>query len=301
VSPGSEPVGLRPMTAADSRAAAALVTRTLEHSYASIGRPSVSPGPSPADDRLGRAIARLTSTDPGGCWVVERLGELVAVAVAIRRESLWGLALLFVEPSAQDAGLGRALLARTLAYGHGCATKVILASEDPRAIRAYARLGLPLYPAVRAAGTPREVLGALASEVRSGDRSDLGLVEDVDQALRGSSRAEDVAFLLQDGASMLVGTDGQDRGYVLYRSGDGVIDGQPILLGADGDGVARDLLREVLATAAGPIKLHGLTQCQRWAIDVAIEAGLDVLPGGPLFMSSPRQPPKSWLPSGVYF
>ena len=101
--------------------------------------------PTPVRRRApGRADQR---TDPGGAWVAERDGEVVGGALAIMREGVWGLSLLVVRPDAQSSGAGRELLARAFAYGDGARGHIVLASRDPRALRAYARLGLTLHPA----------------------------------------------------------------------------------------------------------------------------------------------------------
>ena len=58
------------------------------------------------------------------------------------------------------------------------ARRIILASPDPRALRAYLGLGLELQPAAAAAGVPR---GARApAEVRPGGPDDAPLMAEVD-------------------------------------------------------------------------------------------------------------------------
>ena len=109
-----------------------------------------APAPDPAVALL--RLRRLLDADPGGAWVAERDGAVAGVALALLREGLWGLSLLVVDPRAQGEGVGRELLARACAYGDGARGHVILSSSDPRAMRAYARLGLELHPAIAATG-----------------------------------------------------------------------------------------------------------------------------------------------------
>ena len=54
-------------------------------------------------------------------------------------------------------GVGSELLRRAHDYAHDAMGRIILASPDPRAIRAYSRLGLDLHPCFIAKGTPRGV------------------------------------------------------------------------------------------------------------------------------------------------
>ncbi len=117
------------------------------------GRPDFPPGDLAAAH--GR-LRHLVGTDPGGAWVAERAGEIAGAALALVREGVWGLSLLVVRPGAQSTGLGRALLERALTLGEGTRGGIILASEDARAMRAYARAGFALHPSVSASGPPRD-------------------------------------------------------------------------------------------------------------------------------------------------
>ena len=118
-----------------------------------LGEP---PEPPPPVEGARLRLGRVQRTDPGGAWVAERGGEVVGASLGIVREGLWGLSLLVVRPDAQSTGIGRELLDRAHDYADGARGRVVLGSPDPRALRAYARLGLALHPAVRALGRPRE-------------------------------------------------------------------------------------------------------------------------------------------------
>src|SRR6185503_6059562 len=117
----------------------------------------------------------------------ERKGAVAGAAFALVREGLWGLSLLVVDPPAQSGGAGRELLRLAWEYGNGARGHVILSSTDPRAMRAYARLGLDAHPCLAARGAPRV---AAPPEVRAGGRSDLPLTEAVDRAVRGAAHGE---------------------------------------------------------------------------------------------------------------
>ena len=93
------------------------------------------PLPPPGPDR-SRGLAGWPRTSRGSR----------ACALAIRREDIWGLSLLIVRPDQQSTGLGRALLRRANEYADGARGRIILSSPDPRALRAYSRLGLEIHP-----------------------------------------------------------------------------------------------------------------------------------------------------------
>jgi GNAT superfamily N-acetyltransferase len=245
----------------------------------------VAPG-SGAAHRVGR----IQRTDPGGAWVAERDGEIVGGALGIVRDGLWGLSLLVVRPDAQSGGAGRELLARAYEYGDGARGRIVLASRDPRALRAYARLGMELHPSLAARGRARI---APPPAVRPGSADDLPLTEAVDRAVRGSPHGEDILALIEAGSRLLVLPD---RGYALVRGGE-----VRLLAAFDEDGAAT-LLRGCLA-AAGDAEstVDFITSAQNWAIAPCVEAGLELrAEGGIVFLSGDVGPFAPYLPSGSY-
>jgi GNAT superfamily N-acetyltransferase len=241
-------------------------------------------------------IARLRRplvTDPGGAWVAERDGAIVGCALAIVREGLWGLSLLCIDPDAQSAGAGRELLARAYAYGQDARGWVVLASPDARALRAYARLGLALHPSFSAAGAPRDV--AMPAGVRTGGREDLPFTDTVDRHVRGAAHGGDIEVMLEAGATLLVAPE---RGYSVIR------DGHVRLAAAFDEDGARTALRGALAHAAGdgrPAFVEWLWSGQQWAIDVCVEARLELRAGGgAVFLGGDVGPFRPYLPSGAY-
>lgn len=101
---------------------------------------------------LGR-LAHPLRTDPDGAFIAERDGRVLGAAQAIRRERLWVLSLLAVDPEAQSAGAGRALMDRALGYGAAGDAGLIVSSSDPRALRLYGLAGFSLWPAFEAVGS----------------------------------------------------------------------------------------------------------------------------------------------------
>jgi GNAT superfamily N-acetyltransferase len=250
----------------------------------------------PRDPPHDPAIAHIRHlhvlrTDPDGCWVAERDGALIGAALSIRREGLWGLSLLVVDPAAQSGRVGSALLRRASAYAEGARARIILSSADPRALRAYARLGLTPQPCLCAVGTPRGVVAP--AEVRAGTRADIPLTEAVDRHVRGAARAADIGCCFDMGLGMLVVPD---RGYAVLREGGGLR-----LLAATDDDAARALLRAVLAGAEGEITVDWLGERQRWALDVCLDAGLELRGGsGAVFADGEIGPFRPYLPSGAF-
>jgi GNAT superfamily N-acetyltransferase len=255
-----------------------------------LGSKYAGPQPQLAQSRIrfGRALA----TDPGGSWVAERDGRIAGCVSSILREGVWGLSMFIVDPAAQGTGIGRELLARAAAYGDGARGRIILASRDPRAITAYARMGLDLEAALNAGGTPR---GLEAGDVRPGTAADLPLTEAVDRAVRGAAHGEDILAMVAGGADLLVAPG---RGYAV------VLGGNVRLLAAFDDEGAAAVLRGAIAhaaTKAESVNVEWLTARQPWATAVCLEAGLQLSANcGPVFTGGDVGPFRPYLPSGSY-
>jgi GNAT superfamily N-acetyltransferase len=251
------------------------------------GDPPIEPPPEAIIERRFRYVIE---TDPGGAWLAEEDGRPVGAALAILREGLWGLSMLVVHPDAQSAGIGRALLERTLRYGDGARGGIIASSGDARALRAYARAGFALHPAVQASGVPRGL--EVPAGVREGSLADLALTEAVDRVVRGAAHGSDIETLLGDSRMFIV----EGRGYALARRD------HLALLAATDEEAARDLLRAVLATApeGESIRVEHVTAPQGWAVDVALDAGLALEVHNALFLRGDVGPFRPYLPSGAY-
>ena len=280
---------LRPLTVGDAEAVHDLASTA----FAELDRASgVPPSPGPPPPRA-LALPRFThpiETDPGGCWGVDRDGELVGAAQAIDRDGIWGLSLLVVRPDIQSQGLGRALLERTLAYADGGRRgAIILSSQDPRALRRYARAGFTLHPSLEADGP---VLRApeMPPDVVRGGPADAALVDTIGVELRGAGHGRDVAAFFASGAALLLVPD---RGFAFHRNGD------IRALAARDEAAAADLLRAVLAESqhAG---VSWITSAQPWAVPVVLEAGLSLGFGGAVALRGELGRFTPYLPSGAY-
>jgi GNAT superfamily N-acetyltransferase len=255
-------------------------------------RLSEPPRPEPEIGGAHLRVRHVLRTDPRGAWVAQdEDGSLAGAALAIVREGIWGLSLLVVRPGAQSDGLGSALLGRSLDYGAGTRGGIILASPDSRALRAYSRAGFALHPTVYATGPASGVVAA--PEVRPFTPDDHALAAAVDRAVRGAAHGADLDALADGGCELLTFPE---RGYVAHR------EGTVKLLAAFDDEAAAALLRTVLARIppGGEAEVEWLTSAQGWAIDVAVEARLELRPGGGVFLRGDTGPFRPYLPGGAY-
>ncbi len=275
------------MTRDDAEQTLRLAETVFEDLDARLGRPPEPGYPTEAGlVRFGHPV----DTDPGGCWVAEQDGRLVGAVQAIDREGIWGLSVLVVDPGVQSQGIGRALLDRALAYaGGGRRGGIIVSSQDPRAIRRYARAGFAIEPALEAAGPVRR-RPERPARVRPGDAGDFADIDAIGRAVRGAGHGPDLQPMLDTGAALLV-VPGE--GAVLHREGD-----LGMLVARDCE-VAADLLRAVLAEATAP-HVGCITGRQQWALRVALDAGLEVQFGGAVCTRGDVGPFSPYLPSGAY-
>lgn len=246
-------------------------------------------------DRWRARLAHLLETDPDGCFVAERDGQVVGVAQAMVRERLWCLSLLTVRPGVQSQGIGRALIERSLQYGANAEAGLIVSSDDPRALRLYGLSGFRLLPSFEAVGSvKRHSLPGPDPRVREAGLEDLEELAPISREIRGAPHTQELRVSLQsEGTLLRFG----DRGFVVTYPGHGVW----LLVARDHES-ARALLWSALEQLGdtGRPGIRWITGAQTWAIEVLLQAGMQLRPSGALcFRGSPGalQP---FLPSGAF-
>jgi GNAT superfamily N-acetyltransferase len=247
-------------------------------------------------ERSGLRHRHFVIHDPDGSWVATVDGKTVGCALALRRDDLWGLSLLVVDPATQSAGTGRKLLNASLRYAEGCDRAIILSSTDARAIRSYATSGFALFPQVMADGKPAlEAAPTSVARVRDGSADDRGLADAVDRGTRGAGRGAD-HDVISAGCDMYVVDDADGRGFAYLR------DSEIYLVAATDDATATALLWRCFKRAGeldSETHVDHMTGEQQWAIQACLAARLRVSPAGPVFWRG-TTPPRSYLPSGAF-
>jgi GNAT superfamily N-acetyltransferase len=227
----------------------ALVWYTAVDDYmARLGRPL----PSPYLDPLLTLLAHLLKTDPQRFLVAVRPartanadggGQIVGFAIAAQREHVWFLSQLYVLPSDQGRGIGRALLTQILPSldppadaGAGAPDSLpgaatpplqrpgVLAtctdSAQPISNGLYARLGVvPRLPIFNLVGTPNpSALARLPAGIEAtpfGRSDPASAIDAVDRAILGYVHSSDHAYLRATGRTGFVyrAADGELLGY----------------------------------------------------------------------------------------
>jgi len=234
----SPPIVFRPATP-DDLAACAAIWRTAINDYV------VRLGQSEIPDDLAAVIrlyGHLQGTDPERFVVASvpdpdgPAGErIVAFVVALVRDGVWFLSMLFVLPEAQARGLGRELLRRVLpdagTPGAPRARATGTDSAQPISNALYASLGIvPRMPLFNLIGLPREAepFGALPSGIAAvafddlvggpggeGHRALVDTVDTLDRQVNGFAHPADHRFLRRESRRgwLYQGPDGQAVGY----------------------------------------------------------------------------------------
>jgi len=257
-------------------------------------------GNSIQDERRRQDRTRhFLGTDPGGSWVAEDGGVVIGMSQSFVREDYWMLSQLGTVPGRQGHGVGRELLRLALSHGDQHSPGTIQCSRDPKAMALYTSFGFVLHPVVAAWGVmrpgsverPDEVTRYEPDEVTE---HELDVISVIDRKVRGSARTVDIVSMLsQPGNRLLLHAD---QGYAVSR------DERIVTLGARHDESASLVLRAMLAeTPAGEtIEINWLTSAQQWAIRLVVEAGIELVPYGPVMVRGMDGPPSPYIPSGGY-
>jgi GNAT superfamily N-acetyltransferase len=239
-----------------------------------------------------RRMHHLLTTDPGGSWVAERDGELLGVVVSFVREKLWLLGSYAVLPQAQGLGLGRALLAPALDYGRGSLRGMFNASSDPKALRRYHAAGFTLHPHMFLRGLADRSAIPVVEKVREGSAGDIDLMDSVDRQTRGAAHGPDHELMLERFA-LLVSDTTTGQGYAYLG-----LDGGTQLLAATDRRTASRLLWAAIAASEGEVLVPHITPENSWAVDVGMEARLELHQDGYLALRH-MPPPRPYLPHGA--
>jgi GNAT superfamily N-acetyltransferase len=151
-----------------------------------------------------------------GYWVVvaEDGGRVIGSNAVDLRSEIAGIGPITVDPSLQNAGAGRALMAAVLdrAKGHD-GIRLVQAAFHNRSLSLYTKLGFdPVEPLSCVSGTPlaRALPG---TRVRAATEADLGACDAVCRRVHGHTRSGEVAESIAAGQAQVVERGGRITGY----------------------------------------------------------------------------------------
>lgn len=252
--------------------------------------------------RSSRAnLGALLHENPDQVWVADNGGSVVAVASAAFRGRNAHIQSFFVAPDEQQRGIGARLFAALLAAGReaGCTAFSLQSSDDPRAIALYLKHGFRPGPpnVVWASANPHSETRELSSPfeatpISRDDPATMNTIGDIDKAVRGAKRSEDLGRWLDEGASGSLLSDretGRPAGYFLIGKKSGHLRLGPVA--AIDEPLFPDVLAEAFAAAARLESGMGWSMAlpgeNRIAVDPLLSAGFRPLFLLPFFSTAP--------------
>jgi GNAT superfamily N-acetyltransferase len=220
-------IEVRPATLGDLTAAARIkAAGDVDQTTRMHALAAVSPGT--LESRISGALAALellSHEDRRQVWIAAAAGEVIGEASAAFRDRHAHIQSFFITPDSQQRGIGGGLLQLLLgaAQEAGCSVFSLQASDDPRALGLYLREGFlpqapnivwtsanPSFPKTRL-DDPFEQI-----PIEPRDEATLNTVGDIDKAVRGARRRQDLDRWLAEGASgtlFIERTTGRPVGY----------------------------------------------------------------------------------------
>lgn len=236
----------------------------------------------------------MLRTDPAGAFVaVGDDGGVIGVSAALARGDVWVLSLLAVKVGIQSRGIGRALMEAALSYRCDLKNRLVMSTNDPRAMRLYWQAGFALYPAMLAGGVvKRERLRETDPGITEVAIEEIHQLAPVSVALRGGPHTEEMKMMASTGARIF---RRDDRGFVVVSTSNEVW-----LLAALDHESANALLWHGLdrASEGGPVRVRYVSGANQWAIDILMAVGLDVVADGAVAVAGNPGPLCPYIPSG---
>lgn len=231
--------------------------------------------------------------------VAEVDGAIVGFGSSFTRSNVRYMGQLFIEPSHQSGGVGRALMEAVMPDDGAELTTV--ASPDRRAVSLYTRHGMfPLWPVYGMAAGRDAIRSYPGSDVDllPADLSDPELIR-MDAAVGGRRRPEDLEYLVANrgGVPYWFMRDGEAVGYcflqIMSEGADELDDAETVRVGPVGVLEAADMtdcIRAAVSAAFGfGSKVHVLTPGPGDAFRTLLDAGFRVT-FSDTFMSARRPP-----------
>ena len=176
-------------------------------------------------------LTTLHEEHPDQVWVACADGRVAGMAAAVIRGRHGHVVACFVDAGQQQRGLGGPLFTALLdaCRQHGCDILTLQNSDDPRAMTHYYRHGFrPALPHLVWAAVTLTPPGNSPAHLRAdpiSDEATLRTAGDIDKAVRGVRRLDDLRRWINDGTGLLIQDrlSGTPRGYAFLRDDGGAV------------------------------------------------------------------------------
>jgi GNAT superfamily N-acetyltransferase len=205
-------VSVREATPEDADSCGRIFYDAFESIAASHNMP-VEPG-SPAFTRF--KAGEMLANGGFGALVVEHDGDVVGSAFVDERGAIAGIGPVTVDPAAQDAGVGRALMEAVLLRERkrgSAGVRLVQTAYHYRSLALYAKLGLVVRePLTVVQGTPPAV-SLPGFGVRAACEQDLAVCAELCTRVHGHDRSGELRDAIAAGSAVIVERPGRLSGY----------------------------------------------------------------------------------------
>jgi GNAT superfamily N-acetyltransferase len=208
-------VSLRRATPAD----APVCGQICYDAFAAISAQHNFPCDLPSAEVATGFLTMLFSAPGFYCVVAERDGRLVGSNVLEERAIIAGVGPITIDPTAQNAGIGRRLMLDVLERArrqHAAGVRLVQAAYHSRSLSLYAGLGFDVRePLSCLQGTPRQRTVA-GCNVRPATPADLDACNALAHRVHGFDRGADLAHSTERGTALVVERAGSITGYASH-------------------------------------------------------------------------------------
>jgi len=284
-------VTVRPVRAED----AAECGRIFYDAFASIATRHNLPIEPSSPEYTAFHVANVLADESFAGVVAERDGVLAGCAFADEGGEVCGIGPVCVDPVAQDAGTGRALMEALLERERDrgtAAIRLVQTAYHYRSFALYAKLGFAVRePLTVLQGDPSALAAPAGHELRAATGDDVGACSSLCERLHGFDRSSELRRAIAAGWARVAERDGRICAYASA-------------LGYAGHAVAEDndALLALLARGEGFLGLGILVPSRNaQLLHTCLDAGLRIVQQSTLMTIGPyRQPRGAYLPSILY-
>ena len=203
---------LRQATPADAEVAG----RILYKAFAAINEEHNFPPEIPSPE-AGIGIFTMLASHPGFyCLIAESNNRIIGSNCLDERGPIFGLGPISIDPSSQNAGVGRALMQAMLDRARekqAAGVRLVQSAFHNRSLSLYTKLGFDARePLSCMLGTP-ENTKVEGTEVRPATEAHLAQCNELHQKIHGFSRAGEIGESIGHGTALIVERDGRITGY----------------------------------------------------------------------------------------
>jgi GNAT superfamily N-acetyltransferase len=208
--PRASEVTVRDATAEDARDCG----RIFYDAFASIASRHNLPIEPPSPDFADFKVAEMIADDGIGAVVAERDGEILGSAFVDERAVVAGIGPVTVDPSAQNGGIGTALMRTLLQRERGAAgVRLVQTAYHYRSLALYARLGFVVREPLSVLQGPPPAVSTPGHGVRPATGADLAGCNGLCVRVHGHDRAAELRDAIAAGTARVVERPGGISGY----------------------------------------------------------------------------------------